>query len=75
MRDIDHMIEPEWLAWYRKTPDERLQCTGELWKNYRALGGSLDPDVDIQSPFWSRGELVEFAKHAANAPARAFSTR
>ena len=33
--------------------------TAEAWSNYLELGGSLDPDVDCQSPFWSREELEE----------------
>ena len=72
MLDIENLIEPEWLDWYRKTPEERLQATGQLWKNYREMGGSLDPDVDAQSPFWSRDELAGFAKNAAATPSRAF---
>lgn len=74
MMDIENLIEPEWLEWYRKTPEERLQATGQLWKNYREMGGSLDPDVDSQSPFWSMEELAEFAKNASSTPSRAFSS-
>ena len=39
---------------------------------YLALGGSLDPEVDTQSPFWSHEEYETFAKsHAAYCQARA----
>lgn len=72
MIDLESIVEPEWLDWYRKTPQERLLATEEAWAIYRQLGGSLDPDVDTQSPFWSREELQEFATRAKRAPERAF---
>ena len=75
MIDFEEFIEPEWLDWYRKTPQERLLATEETWSIYRELGGSLDPDPDIQSPFWSREELEQFARHSARASTRAFKNR
>jgi len=72
MIDLADIVEPEWLDWYRKTPQERLLATEEAWEIYVELGGSLDPDADSQSPFWSREELEEFAKSAKAAPDRAF---
>lgn len=72
MVNPEDFIEPEWLEWYSKTPQERLLATEEAWSNYMELGGSLDPDVDSQSPFWSTEELAEFARNARNAPTRAF---
>ncbi len=72
MVNPEDIIEPEWLEWYRKTPQERLLATEESWANYLELGGTLDPDVDTQSPFWSVEELAEFARNARRAPARAF---
>ena len=41
----------EWLAWYRLTPVERWEESQKLWTTYLALGGSLDPEPDSQSPF------------------------
>jgi|AP95_1055475.scaffolds.fasta_scaffold52296_3 hypothetical protein len=73
MIEPEDFIEAEWLDWYRKTPAERLSATGAIWANYRALGGSLAPDADSQSPFWSREELAAFAAEAAAAPARALA--
>lgn len=67
MIDPEDFLEPEWLEWYRLTPEQRLQATGELWKNFRQLGGSLAPDVDSQSPFWSREDLEEFAAEASSS--------
>ncbi len=70
MVDFEDIVEPEWLDWYRKTPRERLLATEEAWNNYLELGGSLAPDPDSQSPFWSREELREFAKETSGAPFR-----
>lgn len=67
MVDPSTIVEPEWLEWYRKTPQERLLATSEAWANYLALGGSLEPDVDSQCPFWSREELREFARKLIRA--------
>jgi hypothetical protein len=43
--------EDEWLAWYRLTPQERWAESMKLWEFYLAMGGSLDPEPDSQSPF------------------------
>ena len=72
MINLEDIVEPEWLDWYRKTPQERLLATEEAWGIFRELGGSLEPDVDTQSPFWSREELKEFARRARQTPDRAF---
>jgi hypothetical protein len=41
----------EWLDWYRMTPAERWEESQKLWPTYLALGGSLDPEPDSESPF------------------------
>ncbi len=41
--------EEEWLA---LTPEQRLLESGRLWAFYLAMGGSLDPEPDPQSPFY-----------------------
>jgi hypothetical protein len=52
------VIEPEDLVgdelaeWYRLTPVQRWLETEKLWQTYLALGGSLDPEPDTQSPFF-----------------------
>jgi len=52
------VIEPEELVgdelaeWYRLTPVQRWLETEKLWQTYLALGGSLDPEPDTQSPFF-----------------------
>ena len=71
----EEYFEPEWLDWFLKTPTERLHATKEAWDNYLALGGSLAPDPDPQSPFWSREEIAEFAREHAAAASRACGAR
>ena len=45
--------EDEWLEWYRLTPQERWRESAKLWDRFLTLGGSLDPEPDHQSPFYS----------------------
>ena len=50
------VIEPEETVgeqsaeWYRLTPFQRWHASGELWKHYLQIGGSLDPEPDTESP-------------------------
>jgi hypothetical protein len=46
----------EWAEWYFMTPQERWRESEKLWQNYLALGGSLDPEPDSQSPFFDAEE-------------------
>src|SRR5438876_8018183 len=52
------MIQPEELVggegaeWYRLTPVQRWLESEKLWQTCLALGGSLDPEPDTQSPFF-----------------------
>ena len=52
------MIKPEepvgneWADWYRLTPVQRWAESEKLWQTYIAPGGSLDPVLDTQSPFF-----------------------
>ena len=41
--------EREWIS---ITPGQRILETTKLWQLYLALGGSLDPEPDPQSPFY-----------------------
>ncbi len=62
----DCLTEPEWLEWYLLSPEERWQRSMQLWPEYLALGGSLEPEVDFQSPFYTAEEYAEFnARHLA----------
>jgi hypothetical protein len=40
------------LEWWSMTPAERFVESQKLWTPYLALGGSLDPEPDWQSPFY-----------------------
>ncbi len=52
------MIRPEriagaeWAEWYRMSPQQRWKASERLWATFLALGGSLDPEPDTQSPFF-----------------------
>jgi hypothetical protein len=48
----DELVGEEWAEWYRLTPAERWQESEKLWATYLALGGTLDPEPDTQSPFF-----------------------
>ena len=50
--DPEDLVGPEWAEWYRLTPAERWEESAKLWATYLALGGSLDPEPDPQSPFY-----------------------
>jgi len=45
------LVDDEWLEWYRLTPAERWSESQKLWSFYLAVGGSLDPEPDSDSPF------------------------
>jgi hypothetical protein len=53
----------EWAAWYALTPAERFLESMKLWETYLALGGSLEPEPDTQSPFFDPEEWRENAAH------------
>jgi hypothetical protein len=46
----------EWAAWYALSPAERFLESMKLWDTYLALGGSLEPEPDTQSPFFDAEE-------------------
>jgi hypothetical protein len=48
----EQLVEGEWAEWYRLTPVQRWLESEKLWRTYLALGGSLDPEPDTQSPFF-----------------------
>jgi len=56
MRDPEDIVDPEWLEWYRMTPQERFAESEKLWETYLALGGSLEPEPDTESPFFDPEE-------------------
>jgi hypothetical protein len=48
---MNDRTDDEWEGWYRLTPQERWRESMRLWEFYLAMGGSLDPEYDTQSPF------------------------
>ena len=54
----EELVGPEWAAWYALTPEERWIESAKLWQEYIALGGSLDPDPDPQSPFYDEEQWL-----------------
>ena len=45
-------LPDEWKEWINLTPLERFARSQELFAQYLAMGGSLDPDPDPTSPFY-----------------------
>jgi hypothetical protein len=48
---MNDLADDEWEAWQYLTPQERWRESMKLWDFYLAIGGSLDPEPDSQSPF------------------------
>src|SRR4051812_26766398 len=48
----EDLVGEQWAEWYRLTPVQRWLESEQLWQSYLALGGSLDPEPDTQSPFF-----------------------
>ena len=61
MIEVEDLCDAEWAEWYRMTPQQRWAETEKLWVTYLALGGSLDPEPDTQSPFFDAEEWREFS--------------
>ena len=64
-----NLIQPEdfegaeWAEWMALTPAERWKRTEKLWAIYLALGGSLDPEPDPNSPFFDEESWREGVAH------------
>lgn len=37
---------------------ERWNAAQEMWREYLAMGGSLEPEVDSQSPFFDLDDTI-----------------
>ena len=59
----EDLVGEEWAEWYRLSPAERFAESMKLWDTYLALGGSLEPEPDTQSPFFDREEWIENSSH------------
>ena len=49
----------EWAEWMALSPAERWKRTEKLWAIFLELGGSLDPELDPQNPFFDEQSWVE----------------
>ena len=68
--DPEDLVGPEWAEWYRMSPIERWEASARMWADYLALGGSLDPEPDTDSPFFDEEEWrTEFGGGGSNLPA------
>jgi hypothetical protein len=52
----EELVGGEWAEWYAMTPQERWAESMKMWARFIALGGSLDPEPDSQSPFFDEDE-------------------
>jgi len=52
----EDIVGEEWAEWYALRPEERFLESMKLWDTYVALGGSLEPEPDTQSPFFDPEE-------------------
>ena len=59
----EDLVGDEWAEWYRLTPQERFRQSMLLWDTYLALGGTLDPEPDTQSPFFDADEWRQSVTH------------
>ena len=71
MVGYEDLVEPEQLEWYQKSPEERFLESQRLMAHYLGMGGSLAPDLDPESPFWSAEDLEGFAREMEEAQKRA----
>ena len=60
---VEELVGPEWAEWYSLSPQQRIRESAKLWETYLALGGSLDPEPDTQSPFFDPEEWRQNATH------------
>ena len=60
MISAKELVGEEWAEWYSMTPMERWEESGKLWEMYLAMGGSLDPEPDPQSPFFDPDDPQSF---------------
>ena len=65
--DAEEVAGEEWAEWYRLTPQERFLESSKLWETYLALGGSLEPEPDTQSPFFDPEESIAQFRSAVEA--------
>lgn len=63
MSELDDFFDPEQADWIRLTPEDRFLESQKLLEIYLAMGGSLDPEYDPQSPFYDEEEWRTLFAH------------
>ena len=51
-------LPDEWKEWVDLTPLDRFRRSEEIFAQYLAMGGSLDPDPDPTSPFYAKEDYA-----------------
>ena len=51
-------LPDEWKEWLDLSPMERFCRSEEIFAQFLAMGGSLDPDPDPTSPFYSKEDYA-----------------
>ena len=64
----EQLVGSEWADWYSLSPEARLAASQQLWTEYLALRGSLEPEVDFQSPFYTPADYWAFAQSSSPLP-------
>ena len=62
-------LPDEWKEWLDLSPLERFRRSEELFEQYLAMGGTLDPDPDPASPFYSEQDYSPGGIFAGGASA------
>jgi len=62
-RRAEDVVGGEWAEWYMMTPEQRWAESMKLWPVFLALGGTLDPEPDSQSPFFDASEWRALYAH------------
>ena len=63
LKRFREMYSEETIEWMVMSPKKRLQESIKLWPQYIALGGSLEPESDIQSPLCFKEIQSKGASH------------
>ena len=50
--DAASIYPPDFLEWVALSPAQRVEQSAEMWDMYLLYGGSLEADIDPQSPFF-----------------------
>ena len=69
------LYSEEELEWMLMTASQRLKESQKLWSIYLSLGGSLAPQPDLQSPFYSKKTQGKSSSHRGSSNHNVRSSR